>query len=89
MGIFPGRGGTQYLTPLVGRARARETAVDAAKAGGPVPDLAEEARAHAEVRPAPDAVVERVGRALDAGARTLAGEPTLEELLDGLPYRGR
>ncbi|MFE4669895.1 enoyl-CoA hydratase/isomerase family protein [Streptomyces sp. NPDC056716] len=139
MGIFPGGGGTQYLTRLVGRARALEIvlgaelfdtdlaerygwinravaperldafvdafahrvaalppgvagaakrAVDAAEAGGPVPDLAEEARAHAAVYPAPDAVVERVGRALDAGAQTVAGELALEELLDGLPYRG-
>lgn len=139
MGIFPGGGGTQYLTRLVGRARALEIvlgaelfdtdlaerygwinravapddldafvaalvqriaslppgvaeaakeAMDAAEASGPVPDLTEEARAHAKVYPAPRAVVERMERALAAGAQTREGELALEDLLDRLPYRG-
>lgn len=135
MGIFPGGGGTQYLTRLVGRARALEVvlgaelfdaelaerygwinralapealdgfvaalahrigalpagvaeaakqAIDAAEASGPVPDLTEEAQAHAKVYPAPQAVVDRMSRAVAAGAQTRHGELALEGLLDGL-----
>ncbi|MDJ1136945.1 enoyl-CoA hydratase/isomerase family protein [Streptomyces iconiensis] len=135
MGIFPGGGGTQYLTRLVGRARALEVvlgaelfdtdlaerygwinravapdaldtfvdalarrigalptgvaeaakqAIDAAEASGPVPDLTEEAQAHAKVYPAPRPVVDRMARAVEAGAQTRDGELALEELLDGL-----
>lgn len=135
MGIFPGGGGTQYLTRLLGRSRALEVvlgaelfdtdlaerygwinralapdeldafvdslarriaalppgvaeaarqAIDAAEASGPVPDLTEEARAHAKVYPAPQPVVDRIERAVTAGAQTRDGELALEELLDGL-----
>lgn len=135
MGIFPGGGGTQYLTRLLGRARALEVvlgaelfgadlaerygwinravapdeldafvdrlahriaalppgvaeaatnAIDAAEASGPVPNLAEEARAHAKVYPAPQAVIERMRRAVAAGAQTRDGEIDLEGLFDRL-----
>ncbi|GIH71253.1 enoyl-CoA hydratase/isomerase family protein [Sphaerimonospora thailandensis] len=135
MGIFPGGGGTQYLTRLLGRARALEVvlgaelfdtdlaerygwinraiapedldafvdslarriaalppgvaeaamqAIDAAEASGAVPDLLEEAQAHAKVYPAPPSVVERMRRAVTAGAQTRDGELDLEGLLDRL-----
>ena len=135
MGIFPGGGGTQYLTRLLGRARALEVvlgaelydtdlaerygwinravapdeldafvdrlahriaalppglaeaatqAVDAAEASGPVPNLVEEAQAHAKVYPAPQAVIDRVRRAVAAGAQTRDGELDLEGLFEQL-----
>ncbi|WP_260218901.1 enoyl-CoA hydratase/isomerase family protein [Streptomyces gossypii] len=67
-----------------GVAEAAKQAIDAAEASGPVPDLTEEAQAHAKVYPAPQPVVERMGRAVAAGAQTREGELALEELLDGL-----
>ncbi|RBQ18474.1 enoyl-CoA hydratase/isomerase family protein [Spongiactinospora rosea] len=139
MGIFPGGGGTQYLTRLVGRARALEIvlgaelfgtdlaerygwinraidpagldafvtalahriaalppgvaeaakqAIDAAEAGGPVPDLREEGRAHAKVYPAPQVVVDRMRRAVEAGAQTRDAELDLEGLFDALDATG-
>jgi enoyl-CoA hydratase/carnithine racemase len=133
MGIFPGGGETQYLTRLVGRARALEVvlggelfdaetaerygwvnralppeeldgfvdalarriaamppgvaaaaveAVDAAEASGPVPRLCEESTSHSKVYPSPEAVVDRVRAAMEAGAQTREGELDLEALLD-------
>jgi enoyl-CoA hydratase/carnithine racemase len=135
MGIFPGGGGTQYLTRLVGRARALEIvlgaglygtdlaekygwinraiqpdelddfvtslarrianlpagvaaaameAIDAAEASGAVPVLAEESAAHVKVYPSPESVVEKIRRAVDAGAQTAEGERDLEGLLDSV-----
>lgn len=133
MGIFPGGGGTQYLTRLMGRARALEVilgaelfdtdvaerygwinrslpaerldefvdalsrriaalpagvaaaavqAVDAAEASGAAPVLSEESAAHQKVYPAPDAVVDRMHRVVEAGAQGREGELELEALLD-------
>lgn len=135
MGIFPGGGGTQYLSRLMSRARVLEVvlgaelfdtdlaerygwinravpahdldafvdglarriaalpsavrtaateAVDAAEASGPVPNLGEESAAHAKVYPSPQAVVDRMRAAVDAGAQTREGELDLEQLLDGV-----
>ncbi|MCX5015420.1 enoyl-CoA hydratase/isomerase family protein [Streptomyces sp. NBC_00555] len=139
MGIIPGGGGTQLLTPLVGRARALEVilggnlfdaelaerygwinralpaeeldgfvdalagriaalrpeqiaaakaAVGAASTGGGqlLEGLAEESRALAGVYPAPDAVVERMRAAVEAGAQTREGELDLEASLDRVPW---
>lgn len=67
-----------------GVAEAAMQAVDAAEASGPVPNLAEEAQAHAKVYPAPQTVVDRMRRALAAGAQTRDGELDLEGLFDQL-----
>ncbi|MCX5609947.1 MULTISPECIES: enoyl-CoA hydratase/isomerase family protein [unclassified Streptomyces] len=139
MGIIPGGGGTQLLTPLVGRARALEVilggnlfdaelaerygwinrtlpaeeldgfvdalagriaalrpeqiaaakaAVGAASTGGGqlLEGLAEESKALAGVYPAPDAVVERMRAAVEAGAQTREGELDLEASLDRVAW---
>jgi enoyl-CoA hydratase/carnithine racemase len=137
MGVFPGGGGTQYLTRLVGRARAMEIilgaelygtdiaeqygwinralpdehldafvdtlarriaalpagvafaakeALDAAEASGPVPNLVEEAQAHAKVYPSPPEVVARLRVLMDRGGQTRLGELDLERVLQSIPW---
>lgn len=65
-----------------GVAEAAKEAIDAAEAGGPVPDLAVEGASHAKVYPSPDYIVDRMRRAMAAGAQTADGETDLEGLLD-------
>ncbi|MGY3676810.1 enoyl-CoA hydratase/isomerase family protein [Streptomyces sp. TE33382] len=65
-----------------GVAAAAVEALDAAEASGPVPDLTEEARAHAAVYPASAEVVDRMRRTVEGGGQTVAGELDLEGLLD-------
>lgn len=140
MGIFPGGGGTQYLSRLVGRARALEIvlgaelfgtaraeqygwinravpdehldafvaslahriaalpagvaaaakeALDAAEASGSVPNLAEEAAAHAKVYPSPDDVVNRLRVLMEHGGQTPDGERQLERTLESIPWAHR
>jgi enoyl-CoA hydratase/carnithine racemase len=140
MGIFPGGGGTQYLSRLVGRARALEIvlgaepfgtsdaarygwinravpdehldafvdglarriaalppgvsaaakeALDAAEASGPVPNLTEEAAAHAKVYPSPDDVVDRLRVVMSHGGQTRDGEVRLERMLEAVPWAHR
>ncbi|WP_227998954.1 enoyl-CoA hydratase/isomerase family protein [Nocardia australiensis] len=65
-----------------GVAAAAVEAIDAAEASGPVPNLPEEANAHAKVYPSPPEVVARMRRTVDEGGQTAAGEIDLEGLLD-------
>lgn len=80
------------IAKLAGRARAGGAelamaaaaveAVDAAEASGPVPRLGEQSTSHGKVYPSPEAVVDRVRAAMEAGAQTREGELDLEALLD-------
>ncbi|QKW33164.1 enoyl-CoA hydratase/isomerase family protein [Actinomadura sp. NAK00032] len=72
-----------------GVAAAAKEALDAAEASGPVPNLAEEAAAHAKVYPAPDDVVDRLRVVMDHGGQTRDGELRLERLLEGVPWAHR
>lgn len=72
-----------------GVAAAAKEALDAAEASGPVPDLAEEAAAHAKVYPSPDDVVDRLRVVMDHGGQTRDGEPHLERLLESVPWAHR
>ncbi|NKY49520.1 enoyl-CoA hydratase/isomerase family protein [Nocardia vermiculata] len=65
-----------------GVATAAMEAIDAAEASGPVPNLTEEASAHAKVYPSPPEMVERMRYTVAAGGQTAAGEIDLEGLLD-------
>jgi len=67
-----------------GVAEATKDAIDTAEASGPVPNLVEEAGAHAKVYPAPQEVVDRTRRAIDAGAQTREKEMDLEGFWDRL-----
>jgi enoyl-CoA hydratase/carnithine racemase len=69
-----------------GVASAAKEALDAAEASGPVPNLAEESAAHVKVYPSPDAVVDRMRIAVEAGAQTPVGEVRLERLLETIPW---
>lgn len=70
----------------VGVAAAAKEAFDAAEASGPVPNLREEARAHAKVYPSPPAVVERVRVLMDNGGQQRIGELDLEGTLRSIPW---
>ncbi|WP_322975576.1 hypothetical protein [Streptomyces sp. NBC_00162] len=67
---------------------AAKAAVGAASTGGGqlLEGLAEESKALAGVYPAPDAVVERMRAAVEAGAQTREGELDLEASLDRVPW---
>ncbi|PJJ73613.1 enoyl-CoA hydratase/carnithine racemase [Diaminobutyricimonas aerilata] len=69
-----------------GVAAAAKEAFDAAEASGPVPDLAEEARAHAKVYPSPQAVVDRVEVLMSHGGQQRVAELNLEESLRSIPW---
>lgn len=72
-----------------GVAAAAKEALDAAEASGPVPQLAEEAAAHAKVYPSPDDVVDRLRVLMDHGGQTRDGELRLEALLESIPWAHR
>lgn len=72
-----------------GVAAAAKEALDAAEASGPVPDLAQEAAAHAKVYPSPDDVVDRLRVLMDRGGQTRDGEIHLERLLEAVPWAHR
>jgi len=72
-----------------GVAAAAKEALDAAEASGPVPNLAEEAAAHAKVYPSPDDVVNRLRVLMDHGGQTRDGEVNLERLLESIPWAHR
>ncbi|MBQ0964122.1 enoyl-CoA hydratase/isomerase family protein [Streptomyces sp. RK23] len=72
-----------------GVAVAAKEALDAAEASGPVPNLAEEAAAHAKVYPSPDDVVQRLRVLMDHGGQTRDGELRLERLLESIPWAHR
>ncbi|WP_193079057.1 enoyl-CoA hydratase/isomerase family protein [Brevibacterium aurantiacum] len=72
-----------------GVATAAKEALDAAEASGLVPDLAEEAAAHAKVYPSPDDVVDRLRVVMDHGGQTREGELQLERLLESVPWAHR
>ncbi|WP_344505614.1 enoyl-CoA hydratase/isomerase family protein [Streptomyces lienomycini] len=72
-----------------GVAAAAKEALDAAEASGPVPDLTEEAAAHAKVYPSPDDVVHRLRVLMDHGGQTRDGELRLERLLESIPWAHR
>lgn len=72
-----------------GVAGAAKEALDAAEASGPVPQLAEEAAAHAKVYPSPDDVVDRLRVLMDHGGQTRDGELRLEALLESIPWAHR
>ncbi|MFD7064650.1 enoyl-CoA hydratase/isomerase family protein, partial [Streptomyces sp. NPDC059906] len=72
-----------------GVAAAAKEALDAAEASGPVPDLTEEAAAHAKVYPSPDDVVHRLRVLMDHGGQTRDGELRLEHLLESIPWAHR
>ncbi|APX33200.1 enoyl-CoA hydratase [Brachybacterium sp. P6-10-X1] len=72
-----------------GVAAAAKEALDAAEASGPVPDLTQEAAAHAKVYPSPDDVVDRLRVVMDRGGQTRDGEIHLERLLEAVPWAHR
>ena len=72
-----------------GVAAAAKEALDAAEASGAVPDLTEEAAAHAKVYPSPDDVVARLRVLMDHGGQTRDGELRLERLLESIPWAHR
>lgn len=72
-----------------GVAAAAKEALDAAETSGLVPDLAEEAAAHAKVYPSPDDVVDRLRVVMEHGGQTREGELQLERLLESVPWAHR
>ncbi|NKY35725.1 enoyl-CoA hydratase/isomerase family protein [Nocardia speluncae] len=72
-----------------GVAAAAKEALDAAEASGPVPNLTEEAAAHAKVYPSPDDVVDRLRVVMTHGGQTRDGEVRLEHLLEAVPWAHR
>ena len=72
-----------------GVAAAAKGALDAAEASGPVPNLAEEAAAHAQVYPSPDEVVDRLRVVMSRGGQTRDGEIRLERLLEAVSWAHR
>lgn len=72
-----------------GVAAAAKQALDAAEASGPVPNLTEEATAHAKVYPSPEDVVDRLRVVMDHGGQTREGERRLEQLLESVPWAHR
>lgn len=88
LGTVPGWGGTERLTELVGRARAKEVVlgrrtIDAATAlaWGVVGDVAEEAQLEGVV----DALVERIGGAAPVAVRL--AKTLIDAAADGAPSR--
>lgn len=69
-----------------GVAAAAKEALDSAEATGPVPQLPDEAAAHAKVYPSPDDVVNRLRVLMDHGGQTREGELQLHRLLKGIPW---
>lgn len=72
-----------------GVAAAAKQAIDAAEATGPVPNLADEAAAHAKVYPSPPEIVNRLRVVMDNGGQTRDGELQLEQLLESIPWAHR
>ncbi|MFE3442612.1 enoyl-CoA hydratase/isomerase family protein [Nocardia sp. NPDC059180] len=72
-----------------GVAAAAKEALDAAEASGAVPNLTEEAAAHAKVYPSPDDVVDRLRVVMSHGGQTRDGEVRLEQLLEAVPWAHR
>ena len=72
-----------------GVAAAAKEALDTAEASGPVPDLTEEAAAHAKVYPSPADIVDRLRVVMDHGGQTREDESDLERLLDSVPWAHR
>lgn len=72
-----------------GVAAAAKEALDAAEASGPVPNLTEEAAAHAKVYPSPGDVVDRLRVVMTHGGQTRDGEVRLEHLLEAVPWAHR
>lgn len=72
-----------------GVATAAKEALDAAEASGPVPNLTQEAAAHAKVYPSPDDIVDRLRVVMAHGGQTREGERHLERLLESVPWAHR
>ncbi|MBQ1442291.1 MAG: enoyl-CoA hydratase/isomerase family protein [Renibacterium sp.] len=79
----------RIATLPAGVAAAAKEALDAAEASGPVPNLAEEAAAHAKVYPSSADVVNRLRVLMDRGGQTRDGELQLERILESIPWAHR